>query len=133
MRSIVRLARPQMLPLISVSRRFQSTSTPPSEEAPVRLSREWYTLYANSLFKVPSYRPLYRPFAKVFLTAMFTYQVLFWCWEKLRLDELREEKEQELHGLEEQARMIVEKQKNGKENLAAGLTIDGRKKGWFSW
>lgn len=24
--------------------------------------------------------------------AMFTYQVLYWGWEKLRLDELREEK-----------------------------------------
>jgi len=38
------------------------------------------------------YKQFGRPFAKVFLGAMFTYQVLFWCWEKMRLDEARAEK-----------------------------------------
>lgn len=65
---------------------------------------------------------------------MFTYQILFWMWEKLRLDELREEKEAELKGLEEQARLVIERQKGEKENLERGLTKEGRKRGlWGLW
>lgn len=33
------------------------------------------------------YRAVGGPFAKVFLGAIFTYQVLYWCWLKLEMDE----------------------------------------------
>jgi len=77
----------------------------------------------------PNYRQFYRPFAKVFLGAMFTYQVLFWCWEKLRLDEMREEKEAELKGLETQLAAYQDKQRLDKEKD----TAQTGKKSWFSW
>ena len=60
---------------------------------------------------------------------MFTYQVLFWCWEKLRLDEMREEKEAELRGLETQLAAYQEKQKLEKDQG----TAQAGKKSWFSW
>lgn len=41
-----------------------------------------------------------RPFAKVFLGAMFTYQVLYYAWERMRLSEIQEEKMGELQMLE---------------------------------
>lgn len=88
----------------------------------------------------PNYGPLLRPFAKVFLTAMFTYQVLFWCYEKLRLDELREEKTSELKALEEQVEAYREKRRleieagrlgGGGGNSDAGEV--SKNKGWFGW
>ena len=60
---------------------------------------------------------------------MFTYQVLFWCWEKLRLDEMREEKVAELKGLETQLAAYQDKQRVEKENG----TVQTGKKSWFSW
>jgi len=58
---------------------------------------------------------------------MFTYQVLFWCWEKLRLDEMREEKEAELRGLETQLAAYQEKQKLEKDQ---GRRKQGRRVGF---
>jgi len=61
---------------------------------------------------------------------MFTYQVLFWCWEKLRLDELREEKGAELKQLEAQVEEYRIKQVSEKESVEQGK---GKSGGWFSW
>lgn len=36
-----------------------------------------------------AYRSLVRPFAKVFLMALFTYQVLYWGWLKLESYEMK--------------------------------------------
>lgn len=83
-----------------------------------------------------------RPFAKVFLGAMFTYQVLYWAWEKLRLDELREQKMAEMKDLEAQLEVYKERQRLEKEQKAAGVQItqsgldsqvQGKSKSWFSW
>lgn len=62
----------------SIQRRFESSAPDPQPERAPRASNV--------------YKQFGRPFAKVFLGAMLTYQVLFWCWEKMRLDELRAEK-----------------------------------------
>ena len=82
-----------------------------------------------------------RPFAKVFLGAMFTYQVLYWAWEKLRLDELREQKVAEMKDLEAQLEAYKEQQRLGKERQLVGGTHgveattagEGKNKSWFSW
>ena len=37
------------------------------------------------------------PFAKVFLGAIFTYQVIYWTWLKLEMDEAKAEKNRMLH------------------------------------
>lgn len=41
------------------------------------------------------YRPFVRPFAKVFLGAIFTYQVIRWTWLKLEMDEIKLERNSE--------------------------------------
>jgi len=81
-----------------------------------------------------------RPFAKVFLGAMFTYQVLYWAWEKLRLDELREQKLAEMKDLEAQVEAYKERQRMEKERGLAGgvqsvqsVQDTGKSKSWFSW
>jgi len=38
------------------------------------------------------YRAFAGPFAKVFLGAVFTYQVIYWTWLKLEMDESKLEK-----------------------------------------
>lgn len=56
-----------------------------------------------------AYRSLTRPFAKVFLGAMLTYQILYYCWERMRTDEVMEESAKELKHLEEQIKEYTDK------------------------
>jgi hypothetical protein len=37
------------------------------------------------------YKTFTRPVAKVLLTAVFTYQLVYWAWVKLETDEIRAE------------------------------------------
>lgn len=37
-----------------------------------------------------TYSSMRRPFLRVFLAAMFTYQLCYWSWEKMRTDEVVE-------------------------------------------
>ncbi|KAL1975298.1 hypothetical protein VTN31DRAFT_3690 [Thermomyces dupontii] len=53
-----------------------------------------------------AYRSLVRPFAKVFLTALFTYQVLYWGWLKLESYEMKATRNDELKKLEAEARRL---------------------------
>lgn len=72
---------------------------------------------------------------------MFTYQVLYWCYEKLRLDELREEKTAELKELEAQVEAYKEKRRmeleSGRSGGMDGNGIDVgetvKRRGWFGW
>ncbi|CAD0093553.1 unnamed protein product, partial [Aureobasidium mustum] len=50
-----------------------------------------------------------RPIAKVFLMALFTYQVIHYGWLKLEAMEEKEEKTAELQGLEGQLREMTKK------------------------
>ncbi|KAL2004995.1 hypothetical protein VTN00DRAFT_2845 [Thermoascus crustaceus] len=52
-----------------------------------------------------------RPFAKVFLGAIFTYQVIYWTWLKLEMDEAKLEKNKEIAALEKKARDLASAQK----------------------
>jgi len=38
------------------------------------------------------YKEFGRPFAKVFLMGLFTYQALYWIWMKMEKDEEKREK-----------------------------------------
>ncbi|MCJ1421794.1 hypothetical protein MMC32_008161 [Xylographa parallela] len=46
------------------------------------------------------YQTFGRPIAKVFLGAIFTYQVTYWLWTKLEMDEIKHDKTAEISGLE---------------------------------
>lgn len=71
--------------------------TPPSQSSPGSAA-------VDAEEKEPSRPNIYalfgRPFAKVFLGAMFTYQVLYYAWERMRLSEVQEEKMGEMKMLE---------------------------------
>ncbi|KKK16430.1 hypothetical protein P175DRAFT_0527266 [Aspergillus ochraceoroseus IBT 24754] len=47
------------------------------------------------------------PFAKVFLGAVFTYQVIRWTWLKLEMDETKVHRNQEVIVLEKEARELT--------------------------
>ncbi|OJJ99525.1 hypothetical protein ASPACDRAFT_79420 [Aspergillus aculeatus ATCC 16872] len=57
------------------------------------------------------YKLFISPFAKVFLGAVFTFQVLHWTWLKLEMDESKYEKNKEVTALEEKARELTGTQK----------------------
>ncbi|KAL2216387.1 hypothetical protein M432DRAFT_103265 [Thermoascus aurantiacus ATCC 26904] len=58
-----------------------------------------------------AFRAFGRPFAKVFLGAIFTYQVIYWTWLKLEMDEAKLEKNKEIAALEKKARDMASVQK----------------------
>ncbi|KAL1982295.1 hypothetical protein VTN96DRAFT_1453 [Rasamsonia emersonii] len=60
---------------------------------------------------IAAFRPFGRPFAKVFLGALFTYQVLYWAWLKLETSELKLQKNEEIRALERRAKELVSKEK----------------------
>ncbi|PIG69068.1 hypothetical protein AARAC_008694 [Aspergillus arachidicola] len=65
---------------------------------------------ANS-YQASRYKIFASPFAKVFLGAIFTYQVIYWTWLKLEMDESKYIKNQEVAALEKQARELTGTQK----------------------
>ncbi|KAF9881319.1 hypothetical protein CkaCkLH20_01469 [Colletotrichum karsti] len=46
------------------------------------------------------YKTFTRPVLKVLLMATLTYQIAYWSWTKLEQDEIRDEKQKEIDGLE---------------------------------
>ncbi|KAJ6184992.1 hypothetical protein N7519_006293 [Penicillium mononematosum] len=57
------------------------------------------------------YRTFTGPFAKVFLGGVFVYQVLYWTWLKLEMDEIKVAKNKQVAVLEKEAREITSTQK----------------------
>ncbi|KAL2869959.1 uncharacterized protein BJX67DRAFT_378514 [Aspergillus lucknowensis] len=55
------------------------------------------------------YKVFASPFAKVFLGAVFTYQVIYWTWVKLEMEETKEGRNQEVAALEREARELTGK------------------------
>ncbi|PWY71456.1 hypothetical protein BO70DRAFT_298631 [Aspergillus heteromorphus CBS 117.55] len=47
------------------------------------------------------------PFAKVFLGAIFTYQVLYWTWLKLEMVESKADKNKEVAALEQKVKELT--------------------------
>ncbi|GFF38372.1 hypothetical protein IFM46972_05526 [Aspergillus udagawae] len=79
------------------------TSTPPRFNA-----SKGSSAYREGLAQ---YRTFASPFAKVFLGAIFTYQVIYWTWLKLEMDESKFEKNQEVAALEKKAKELTNAQK----------------------
>ncbi|KAL4888700.1 hypothetical protein BDV59DRAFT_136840 [Aspergillus ambiguus] len=67
------------------------------------------TAKESSTFKegMGRYKLFVSPFAKVFLGAIFTYQVIYWTWLKLEMDESKFEKNKEVASLEKEARALT--------------------------
>ncbi|GJP90162.1 hypothetical protein CBS147343_335 [Aspergillus niger] len=57
------------------------------------------------------YKLFVSPFAKVFLGAIFTYQVIHWTWLKLEMDESKADKNKEVEALEKKAKELTGAQK----------------------
>ncbi|KAJ5127466.1 hypothetical protein N7448_008245 [Penicillium atrosanguineum] len=53
------------------------------------------------------YKTFTRPFGKVFLGAVLVYQVIYWSWLKLEMDESKLEKNEEMSALEKKARELA--------------------------
>ncbi|KAJ5177516.1 uncharacterized protein N7500_000215 [Penicillium coprophilum] len=57
------------------------------------------------------YRTFMGPFAKVFLGGVFVYQVLYWTWLKLEMDEIKVAKNEKVAVLEKEVRELTSTQK----------------------
>ncbi|EGO60578.1 hypothetical protein NEUTE1DRAFT_119735 [Neurospora tetrasperma FGSC 2508] len=90
------------------------------------------------------YKTFTRPVAKCLLTALFVYQVVYWGWSKLEVDEIKEERQAEITKLEAQVRALqVKKEKEAEAAAAAAATAiasntgaspdSQKKKGWGWW
>ncbi|KAH0363545.1 hypothetical protein KCU65_g7377, partial [Aureobasidium melanogenum] len=78
--------------------RQQPTYQPPTPSEPENPHRAFYKSFG-------------RPIAKVFLMALFTYQVLHYGWLRLEAMEEKEEKTTELQSLEGQLREMTKSTK----------------------
>ncbi|KAJ5612628.1 hypothetical protein N7510_005822 [Penicillium lagena] len=85
--SALRLSRPRAL--LRQSRPFTSTTAARNTSQP--------SSYRQGM---AAYRTFAGPFAKVFLGAVFTYQVIYQTWLKLEMDESKLEKNEEVAVLE---------------------------------
>ncbi|KAE8348101.1 hypothetical protein BDV28DRAFT_112963 [Aspergillus coremiiformis] len=98
-------------------RRFPVSHRPPSRflstaflsRRPFTTTRSNGNANESSAFKdgASRYKLFVSPFAKVFLGAIFTYQVIYWTWLKLEMDESKYIKNQEVTALEKQARELT--------------------------
>ncbi|PLB37194.1 uncharacterized protein BDW47DRAFT_40809 [Aspergillus candidus] len=105
-----------MSPLRSLLRSSSKFPSRSLSTCPVRLNQSHPTPDSNpnpSSFKQTAsrYRLFASPFAKVFLGGIFTYQVIYWTWLKLEMDESKWEKRQEATALEKEARELTASQK----------------------
>ncbi|KAJ5825742.1 hypothetical protein N7474_002880 [Penicillium riverlandense] len=82
--------------LLRQSRTFTSTTTARNTSQP--------SSYKQGM---AAYRTFAGPFAKVFLGAVFTYQVIYQTWMKLEMDESKLEKNEEVAVLEKKAREMA--------------------------
>ncbi|KAL5365821.1 hypothetical protein BJX96DRAFT_180186 [Aspergillus floccosus] len=90
------------------SARFLS-ATPSSSRSFASSHARLNSAKESSSFKegMGRYKLFASPFAKVFLGAIFTYQVIYWTWLKLEMDESKFEKNQEVASLEKEARALT--------------------------
>ncbi|KKK19764.1 hypothetical protein AOCH_006979, partial [Aspergillus ochraceoroseus] len=66
-----------------------------------------YLTHSSSIKQFARYKLFAGPFAKVFLGAVFTYQVIRWTWLKLEMDETKVHRNQEVIVLEKEARELT--------------------------
>jgi len=101
---------------LSSSRRYSSGQQPPSPTANF-------------------YKTFTRPVAKCLLTALFTYQLVYWGWAKLENDEIKENRQAEIAQLEDEVRRIHQEQQQQRqqerEQQEQEQKKEVKKKGWW--
>ncbi|KAL0467246.1 hypothetical protein QR685DRAFT_533808 [Neurospora intermedia] len=135
----------------SAIRTLTRTTTQNTKPLPRTYLKAQYQLrrYSSSPSNPPSatgvfYKTFTRPVAKCLLTALFVYQVVYWGWSKLEVDEIKEERQAEITKLEAQVRALqVKKEKEAEAAAAAAATASAsntgaspdsqKKKGWGWW
>ncbi|KAJ6013995.1 hypothetical protein N7540_008586 [Penicillium herquei] len=102
LRQITRLTSRLSVPVANVSgtRALSSTAS--------RLNAEKKSAYREGL---SAYGAFARPFGKVFLGAVLTYQIIYWTWVKLETDETKLEKNEQVSTLEKKAKELAAAQK----------------------
>ncbi|BCR90805.1 uncharacterized protein ACHE_60691A [Aspergillus chevalieri] len=85
------------------TRRTLSTTLPRNNASPPPSAPKENSSYRDGMSR---YKTFVSPFAKVFLGAIFTYQVIYWTWLKLETDEIKVEKTK-VAALEKKARELT--------------------------
>ncbi|KAH8701143.1 hypothetical protein BGW36DRAFT_375661 [Talaromyces proteolyticus] len=99
-------------PVASLARSAQRTCMVPNRTFTSSACHFQQTEQTSSFKEGASaFRPFGRPFAKVFLGAIFTYQVIYWGWSKLEASEKKLLKNEEVRSLEKQAKELAAKTK----------------------
>ncbi|KAL4927901.1 uncharacterized protein BDV17DRAFT_292176 [Aspergillus undulatus] len=107
-----RLRLPLSIPQ-ALTRRTLTTSNPrlntgmpphPPPQQPDRGSGQQPNAYKEGMSR---YKAWASPYAKVFLGAVFTYQVIYWTWVKLEMEEVKVGKGQQLAALEREVREVT--------------------------
>ena len=75
------------------------------------------------------YGSLRRPWLKVFFGAFFTYQILYWSWEKMRTDEVIAQKTKEVQELEAQVEQLQKAKEEGSK--ARDAKNSPKKRSWW--
>ncbi|KGO72288.1 hypothetical protein PITC_050880 [Penicillium italicum] len=99
--------------LIPAVMNFQSARAPMSRRTFTSTQAIFNSSQKPSAYKegMNQYRTFTGPFAKVFLGGVFVYQVLYWTWLKLEMDETKVSKNEQVAALEKEARDITSTQK----------------------
>ncbi|KAI1776075.1 hypothetical protein F4818DRAFT_440448 [Hypoxylon cercidicola] len=93
-----------------LQQRFSSSQPQPQPQAPAPegfLSR----FYRNAESASQFFRTFGRPIAKVFLLAIFTYQVAYYFWVRAEQDEIRSEMRATISALEARIEQLEKKAK----------------------
>ncbi|KAJ5558168.1 hypothetical protein N7535_008384 [Penicillium sp. DV-2018c] len=92
---------------------FQSARAPMSRRTFTSTQATFNSSQKPSAYRegMNKYRAFASPFAKVFLGGVFVYQVLYWTWLKLEMDETKVAKNEQVKTLEKQAREMAASQK----------------------
>ncbi|EKV11180.1 hypothetical protein PDIG_47690 [Penicillium digitatum PHI26] len=92
---------------------FQSARAPMSRRTFTSTQAIFNLSQKPSAYKegMNQYRTFTGPFAKVFLGGVFVYQVFYWTWLKLEMDETKVAKNEQVALLEKEAREITSTQK----------------------
>ncbi|KAL4872184.1 hypothetical protein BDV12DRAFT_162446 [Aspergillus spectabilis] len=97
---------PPRIPFHLLFRRTLTTTTPQLNTGmPPHPPSQQPSAYKEGMGR---YKTFASPFAKVFLGAVFTYQVIYWTWVKLEMEEVKVGRNQQVAALEKEARELTE-------------------------
>ncbi|KAL4951311.1 hypothetical protein BDW69DRAFT_186516 [Aspergillus filifer] len=100
------LPRTRALPLrtFSTSTTRFNTGMPPNPPPQQPNQHPEQNAYKEGMSR---YKAFLGPYAKVFLGAVFVYQVIYWTWLKLEMEDVKVSKNSQLAALEKEARELT--------------------------